>query len=914
MEKRMSEKKQLIIIDGNSLINRAYYAIQRPMITKDGTYTQGIYGFLTMLNKILTTYETDYIGVAWDRKAPTFRHEEYKEYKAGRKKMPMELAMQLPLIKEVLSAMNIKMMEIDGFEADDIIGTVAKEAESEDIETLIITGDKDELQLASKDTKVLITKKGISEFELYDENMMIEKYGFTPDQFIDFKGLMGDKSDNIPGLPGVGEKTADKLIKQFGNIENMLENTDKIENKKLREKVEDNAQLAVMSKRLATIHTEVPIDVNFEEFKYEKADYKKLVELYVKLEFNSLLKKLKVEGEFDESDIEGGISGSVQNKRPEEDIKKEIISDAATLKKVLKNLKESAPIFMKVFSNDSHISVPEVYGIALLFDDIYYYVNIGMTNDQDSGIKEILNVLIDNLVEKKLQLKGHELQRSLYAISAAGQRFDPVLGFDSSISQYLLDPVRNNYSLKTMIMEYFSEDFLDEKEFEKQNKQIDMLTDSTQIYSDYGYNWCLAVKHLEPVLTDRIKAFELEKVLEEVELPLVEPLTDMELWGFRMDKATLTDVGSGITERIDELTKEIYNISGEEFNINSPAQLGVVLFENMGLPPSKKTKTGYSTSADVLEKLKGKSPIIEKVLEYRTIAKLKSTYIDGLIPLLHTDGKVHPHFQQTVTATGRISCTEPNLQNIPIRQELGRSIRKAFIPESDDFVLVGADYSQIELRVLAHLSGDESLIRDFNDGADIHRRTASRVFGVSEDEVTDLQRSRAKAVNFGVIYGQSGFGLSEGLGITMKDAKKYIDDYFEMHEAVKQYLDLSVAEAKTNGYVTTVMGRRRDIPEINASNYMVRQAGERLAMNSPIQGSAADIMKLAMINVYKKILQGGFKSRVILQVHDELILETYKDELDIIKSLLKNEMENAYKLNVPLVADVNVGKTWFELK
>ena len=906
----MPDKKKIIVIDGNSLINRAYYAIQRPMITKDGTYTQGIYGFLTMLNKILTDNKTDYIAVAWDRKTPTFRHEEYKEYKAGRKKMPMELAMQLPLIKDVLAAMNIKMLEIDGFEADDIIGTIAKEAESEGMETLIITGDKDELQLATKVTKVLITRKGISEFDLYDEDKMIEKYGFTPDQFIDYKGLMGDKSDNIPGLPGVGEKTADKLIKQFGTVENMLEHTEEIENKKLREKVEDNAQLAVMSKRLATIHTEVPIEINFEEFKYEKADYKKLVDLYVKLEFNSLLKKLKVDGDLDDSDMEGIEDGSIRNKRPEEDITKQLISDAAGLKDAMKELKKDDSIIIKVFSDGSHISVPEVYGIALLFKDTYFYAN----TESDHNGRDMINELIDQIVHKKLRLKGHEIQKALYVLSAAGRRFDPVLGFDSSISQYLLDPVRNNYSLKTMIMEYFSEDFLDEKEFEKQNKQMDMLTDSAQVYSDYGYEWCLAVKHLESVLAEQIKSLELDNVLDKVELPLVEPLADMEVRGFKMDKNILTDVGSGIAERIEELTKEIYDISGEEFNVNSPAQLGVVLFENMGLPPSKKTKTGYSTSADVLEKLKDESPIIDKILEYRTISKLKSTYIDGLIPLQHTDGKVHAHFQQTVTATGRISCTEPNLQNIPIRQELGRSIRKAFIPESDDFVLVSADYSQIELRVLAHLSGDESLIKDFNDGADIHRRTASRVFNVPEDEVTDLQRSRAKAVNFGVIYGQSGFGLSEGLGITMKDARKYIDDYFEMHQAVKQYLDQSVAKAKASGYVTTVMGRRRNIPEINASNYMVRQAGERLAMNSPIQGSAADIMKLAMINVFERILKESLKSRVILQVHDELVIETHKDELDTIKILLKEEMENAYKLNVPLIAEVSEGNSWFELK
>ncbi len=904
----MTDKKNLIIIDGNSLINRAYYAIQRPMMTKDGTYTQGIYGFLTMLNKILTDHKADYIAVAWDRKAPTFRHEEYKEYKAGRKKMPMELAMQLPIMKDVLSAMNIKMLEIDGFEADDIIGTVAKEAESKSIETLIITGDKDELQLASKDIKVLITKKGISEFEIYDDDAMMEKYGFSPTQFIDYKGLMGDQSDNIPGLPGVGEKTADKLIKQFGSVENMLENADQIENAKLRAKVEENAQLAVMSKRLATIHTEVPIDLDFDEYKYEAPDYKRLMELYSKLEFNSFLKKLNVE-----SDIE--LEEPLSSKRPEpKDIPKNLISESSELVDAFKGIKEEDDIYLKIFSDNSHVNYPEIYGISMLHEDSYHYIH--------GSDHETINEFAQKIHDLKLLLKGHELQKSLYALNATFKRshkefydiFDPVIAFDSSISQYLLDPTRNNYSLKTMVMEYFGEDFLEEKDFEKQNSQMDMLTDNTRVYSDYGYEWCLAVKHLEPVLDEKITELKLDKVLCEVELPLVKPLVDMEVWGFRLEKETLLEVGKGISERIDILTREIYEISGEEFNINSPAQLGVVLFEKMGLPPSKKTKTGYSTSADVLEKLKEDSPIIEKILEYRTVTKLKGTYIDGLIPLIHEDGKIHAHFQQTVTATGRISCTEPNLQNIPIRQELGRSIRKAFVPETDDYVLTGADYSQIELRILADLSGDESLIKDFNDGADIHRRTASRVFNVPEDEVTDLQRSRAKAVNFGIIYGQSGFGLSEGLGITMKDARKYIDDYFEKHPAVKQYLDLSVAEGKANGYVTTVMGRRRDIPEINASNFMVRQAGERLAMNSPIQGSAADIMKLAMINVYERLRKEGFTSRVILQVHDELIIETLKSELEEVKVLLKEEMEKAYKLNVPVTAEVSTGGNWFDLK
>lgn len=886
-------EKTIVIIDGNSLINRAYYAMQRPMITKEGIYTQGIFGFLNMLNKIEKDYEPGYITVAFDLKAPTFRHLEYKEYKAGRKKMPPELAMQMPLLKEVLEAMNIKILEMEGFEADDIIGTVAREAEEQGLEPLIITGDKDELQLATEKTKIIITKRGISQFEMYDHQAMIDKYGFTPQQFIDFKGLMGDPSDNIPGIPGVGEKTAQKLILEFGSVENLIANTESISGKKLREKIEDNVQMAVMSKRLATINTHVPLEIDFSQFLLEEPDYDQLIPIYTKLEFNSFLKKL------DNTAVKEAAADAAIHV---ESIEKRVIrtpQEAA-------ELEFSDTVTLKVLGDHNHRATPEIYGIGIMLtNDKYVYISCEN--------KETLKAAVERLNDQAPGFYGHDLKEDYYMLMHYGLKTADSR-FDTAVGQYVLDPGRSNYELKALAYEYFHESIQDEKEFFDANSQVDLFTDRTDSFSEFCLLWCAASSGLVPILKERVEAEQLHQVLYEVELPLIEVLAAMEYDGVRVDRHELENLGEVITSQVKTITQEIYNLAGEEFNINSPAQLGPILFEKLGLTAGKKTKRGYSTSAETLERIIDEHPIVPLILEYRTLTKLNSTYIEGLLPLIDKDERIHAHFNQTVTATGRISCTEPNLQNIPIRQAFGRQLRKAFVPSDGEHTLVGADYSQIELRVLAHMADDPVLIQAFNNGEDIHRTTAANVLGVPLEDITIEERSRAKAVNFGVIYGMSAFGLSSELHITRKEADDYIKAYFQKHSAVKAFMDHQVHLCKEQGYVSTMLGRKRYINEISASNYMVRQVGERLAMNSPIQGSAADIIKIAMIRVYRSLRDAGLKSRLILQVHDELIIDTAKDEEEAVRKLLVDNMEQAVSMKARLMADLNQGNSWFDLK
>ncbi len=886
---------RIVIIDGNSLINRAYYAMQRPMITKEGIYTQGIYGFINMLTKIQGDYAPDYIAVAWDMKAPTFRHQEYSEYKAGRKKMPPELAMELPLMKDILTAMGITNLETPGFEADDIIGTIARIAEEDGLEPLIITGDKDALQLATDVTQVLITKKGISEFDLYDREKMIERYQLTPEQFIDLKGLMGDQSDNIPGIPGVGEKTGIKLLTQFGSVANLLANTEEIANAKLRAKVEEHAQLAAMSRRLATINKFVPLDIDLEAMKAKEPDYTALIDLYVKLEFNNFLKKLHI----DET-----VEMTAEFTDDESDYEKILLKSAADFA-LLSEVEQGSEVTLKIFSDNNHVGKPMIFSAGLLSGRKYYYVNLS-----DSGF---LNSFLEFLKEKQLRFAGHDLIHEYYSLMCSGF-YDVATAFDTAIAQYVIDPTKSNYDLKTLVFEILHYEMEDEKSFMENGGQMDLLGNSDDSYADYGLKWCIAVNRLRSVQKESLKKEALVQVYEEVELPLVEVLAAMEAEGFTVSKETLEVFGEQLTGEIEKIENQIYALAGGTFNIKSPAQLGEILFEKLELPAGKKSKGGYSTSADVLEKIRDLHPIVDLVLEYRTLTKLNSTYVEGLKPLIGSDGKIRAHFQQTVTATGRISCTEPNLQNIPIRQELGRKLRKAFVPESEAYTLVGADYSQIELRILAHLSGDENLITAFNNGDDIHRNTAARVFDLAYDEVTPLDRSRAKAVNFGVIYGMSGFGLSEELQISRKEAESYIKDYFEKHLAVKAYMDGQIESCKEKGYTETLMGRKRYIHEINSSAFMTRQLGERLAMNSPIQGSAADIIKLAMIKVYRELKERNMASKLILQVHDELIIKTAKDELEKVEELLVRNMENAMDLKVKLESDLNQGDTWYDLK
>ena len=891
-KRRFTMGKRIVIIDGNSLINRAYYAMQRPMITKEGIYTQGIYGFINMLHKLEGDYEPDCLTVAFDLKAPTFRHLEYDAYKAGRKAMPPELVMQMPLMKEVLHAMNIETLELEGFEADDIIGTVAREAEELGMEPLIITGDKDALQLATDKTKVIITKKGITDFDLFDYDKMLETYQLTPTQFIDLKGLMGDKSDNIPGIPGVGEKTAGKLLEQFGSIENMLANTDQIANAKLRAKVEENAQLAMMSKRLATINRFVPLELDFEKLKKEEPDYPKLIELYTKLEFKSFLKRLDVK------EVTAAVPETVLEVR---DVQKTVISTPEELS-VLKAMAGN-PVMLKVFGDAGHVNNPVIEGVFLASEDKAYYADWTVNG---SALIKILN-------ECSFSFMGHELKDDLYSLMYYGLK-NFTTAYDTAIAAYVLDVSRSKYDLKTMAMEQLNLTISSMDEFMADSGQLDLFARPDQKYLDYGVLTMEVVQKLMPMQKNQLAEQGLERVLYEVELPLIEVLASMEVDGVRANAQFLDDFGVELKKQISEKEQEIYQYAGTEFNINSPIQLGDVLFETLKLPAGKKTKRGYSTSADVLEKIRPLHPIVDAVLTYRNLAKLNSTYVEGMKPLICEDGRIRAHFQQNVTTTGRLSCTEPNLQNIPIRQELGRKLRKAFIAADENHTLVGADYSQIELRVLAHLSGDEVLIEAFNNGDDIHKLTASRVLGVPFDDVSLEQRSRAKAVNFGVIYGMSSFGLSEELNISRKEADEYIKEYFRKHEKVKVYMDSRIADCKACGYSETILGRKRMIPEIGASNFMVRQLGERLAMNTPIQGSAADIIKLAMIGVYRELKEHFPQSRLILQVHDELIIDCRNEDLEEVKKLLVRCMESAMNLQVKLAAELNTGYSWYDLK
>ena len=905
---------RIALIDGNSLINRAYYAMRQPMITNDGIYTHAIFGFINMLDKIRRDYEPTHMAVAFDMKAPTFRHQQYDEYKAGRKKMPPELAMQIPLLKDVLDAMNISRVEIEGFEADDIIGTLARAAESEGLQPIIVTGDKDQLQLATDITKIVYTKRGVSDFDLFDHDAFVEAYGFTPLQFIDYKGLAGDSSDNIPGIPGVGAKTATKLIQDYGSVENIIANAENIKPAGLQKKVEENAQSAMMSKKLATINVNVPIETDPGEYIIGETDYDKLVEIYKKLEFNRFLSRLKktapqsakAPSEAGETAEDGQISfDMLAAEAPAEaetkaapatpsDFKSTVIEDDATLQ----SLAITGETVLHVFGDKNHLAMPEVTGASLINQDNYYYVNIEKTPSFFQWIDKQDSKFI-----------GHDLIDSYYMLMRKGVT-SLQTGFDTAIAQYVIDSGRSNYELEALSNEYLHESLdLPEEDKKKKTKPTHEECQAA------GLKICKAILAIYRQQAEIIQQQDLENVLYNIELPLVEVMAAMEREGFRTDSAFLEEYGKVLSGKIEELAANIQMLAGEEFNINSPIQLGEILFEKLELPHGKKTKRGYSTSADVLEKIVNDHPIVPMILEYRTLSKLKSTYVDGLIPLINEDdSKIRAHFQQTVAATGRLSCTEPNLQNIPIRQELGRKLRMAFIPETDECVLVGADYSQIELRVLAHMSGDKALIQAFNNGEDIHRATAANVLGIPEDQITVEERSRAKAVNFGVIYGMSAFGLSSNLHITRKDANDYIEAYFAKHQQVKQFMDDQVKFCKDNGYVTTIMGRKRYIKEIHASQFMVRQIGERLAMNTPIQGTAADIIKIAMIKVYNALKEQNLKSKLILQIHDELIINTYPDEKETVEKLLDENMESAYKMAVELKAELNEGTNWYELK
>lgn len=873
-------EKTLIIIDGNSIVNRAFYALP-DLTNKKGLHTHAIFGFTNMLFKLIDTYKPTHISVAFDKKAPTFRHLEYKEYKAGRKKMPDELKQQLEPLKNLLDAFNINRLEIEGYEADDIIGTVSLKAEQDGYKVYIVTGDKDAIQLASKTTTTLITKKGVGEVEEYDFNKVEEKYGMTPTQFIDLKGLMGDKSDNIPGVPGIGEVTGIKLIKEFGSIENIIENIDSVKGSP-RKKIEENKELAIMSKRLATIIRDVPIDFDLEKLEFGNYDKSKLIEVFNELDFNSLIARLDSNAEE----------------------LKVIVNKLEDVKEFIKKARSSKKIILKTISRTGNILEKNIMQIYLSVDgeELFWA--------DESQIDEIKELLVD----EDLRVYGYNLKEDYIALRPYRISLSNIY-FDIAIAEYLIDSSSSNYTYDSIAMNYFGQKIKSSEELLGKGVKAKKYEDLEKEELDNTIGSIVQlVEKVAPKMEEKLVNMDMDGLFYHVEMPLVEVLGYMEYEGVMVDKDKLIELGEEFKISIDKLEKDIYNLAGEEFNINSPKQLGVILFEKLELPVIKKTKTGYSTNAEVLEHLSDKHEIIDKITEYRQIVKLKSTYVDGLINIINPiSHRIHSSFNQTITTTGRISSTDPNLQNIPVRLELGRNIRKVFIADKG-FKLVDADYSQIELRVLAHMSQDEHMIDAFNHNVDIHTKTASQVFGIDINDVTSEQRSAAKAVNFGIVYGISDFGLAKNLHIPVKEAKNYIDSYLNTYEDIKSYMDSTIEEAKEDGYVKTILNRRRYIPEIKSSNTILKNLGKRLAMNAPIQGSAADIIKIAMVNVYKKLEERDLKSKLVLQVHDELIIECIEEELEEVSKIVKDEMEHAVSMDVNLDVDLNTGDSWYETK
>lgn len=865
--------KKLLILDSNSILNRAFYGV-RYLSAKDGTPTNAIYGFLNILLKLIKEQEPDYICAAFDVKAPTFRHKQYKGYKAQRKPMPEGLAAQMPLAKDVLRAMGVTILEKEGYEADDIIGTVARLCEESEISCFIATGDKDDLQLASDKTKVIltVTKSGYNETIIYDDKAVKEKYHVTPTEFIDVKALMGDPSDNIPGVKGVGEKTAMSLIEKHHSIEYIYENIDGIGLKgAMLQKMKDGREMAFMSKELATINRNTPIEFNADECVFDGFENNgELYEILKRLELNSIIKKL---------DLSGG-----DNVKENEDIFKDFSYQVGD-----KNMISGDKVNVVIDFDGDNISSAAV-GAGN---------NAVVLNEQDD-IKELLED--DSIAKVMFDVKE--------AIVKLNGRIDiKNISDDTAIAAYLVDPAKNEYTIEKLASEYFGT-VIEKPEV----KQLSLLDDVETDRSEYLAKCAVALGVLNERIGDKIKENGQEKLYQEVELPLVTVLAHLEINGFLVDDNQLKEFADKLGEKIDALTNEIYMLAGEEFNINSPKQLGVILFEKLELKPVKKTKTGYATNADVLEKLRDKHPIVNFIMEYRQLAKLKSTYCDGLTAVVNPNThRIHSVFTQTVTVTGRLSSTEPNLQNIPTRTELGREIRKMFVAK-EGYVLVDADYSQIELRVLAHIANDETMINAFRNNEDIHAVTASQVLGIPLEDVTKEQRSSAKAVNFGIVYGIGEFSLAQDLHISVKEAKAYIESYLEKYHGVRNYMESIKEQAKKDGYVKTMLNRIRYIPELKSPNYNIRQFGERVALNTPIQGTAADIIKLAMVRVDNRLINEGLKSKLILQVHDELIVEAHKDEVDKVKQILSEEMQGAMELNVPLKVDMSTGHSWYDAK
>jgi DNA polymerase-1 len=876
--------KKFLIVDGNSLIHRAFYAL--PLLSNaQGDFTNAAYGFTTMFTKILAEEQPDYVIVCFDKGKVTFRTEQFQDYKGHRKATPPELRPQFPLVKRILAAMNVAFVELEGYEADDLIGTMVQKGEEAGFNNLVLTGDKDALQLVSDRSTVLLIRKGISDLDRYDRQAVLDRYGLEPKQIIDLKGLMGDASDNIPGVPGIGEKTALKLLHRYGTVEGIYEHLNEITSK-LGEKLRENRSLADLSKKLASIECCVPMEIDFSQYQSKLPDYDKLLAIYKELDFKSLIK-----GILDRMAAANQGTPSVLDEEREEKFSFNQISDINEIREILHEVDKSLSLAIYVTHRGDYFQ-GDVSSLSFAFSghDAYAVFEDNMGTESFCAV---LKMIFQESQLKKIVYNAKELQVML---AHKGIKIREAVS-DVMLGAYLLNPGASEYSLESLSLEYLNKALVTrENEVEDHARRAQVLL------------------QLNTVIERKIREQGMEKLYREVELPLEMVLAEMEFTGVKVDGDMLKTMSGRLEGAISEISREIYRLAGEEFNINSPKQLGGILFEKLGLPPLKKTKTGYSTNGEVLEHLAERHEIAAKIIEHRMLVKLKSTYVDGMQSLINPQtGKLHTSFNQTVTATGRLSSTEPNLQNIPIRMELGRQIRKVFVPGEKENLLLAGDYSQIELRVLAHISGDLVLQEAFRKDQDIHARTASEVFGVHMEQVDGEMRRRAKAVNFGIIYGISDYGLARELGITRKEAKKYIDSYFARYQGVAEYLRRVVAEAKNTGYVTTILNRRRYLPDIFSSNYNVRSFGERTAMNTPIQGSAADIIKVAMVNVFNLLKEKGYRSKMILQVHDELIFEVVPEEMKTLAIEIKNLMENAISLDVPLKVDLKWGKDWYQM-
>lgn len=875
--------KKLILIDGNSIAYRAFFAL--PLLNNNkGIHTNAVYGFTMMLMKILEEEKPTHILVAFDAGKTTFRHQTFSEYKGGRQKTPPELSEQFPYIRELLAAFNISHYELENFEADDIIGTISLAAENEGFAVKVISGDKDLTQLSSESTTVGITRKGITDIEEYTPVHINEKYGLTPEQIIDMKGLMGDASDNIPGVPGIGEKTAVKLLKEFDTLENLLASIERVTGKKLKEKLEEYKDQAVMSKELATIERKAPVEVELAQIEYEGSDKEKVIALFKELGFQTLLDKF------------GGNEDAPQVQELED--VNYVIPDEITA---------------DIFTDENYLYVE-------ILDDNYHYADIigfSLVNEKGTFFftqeQAINSAAFKQWAEDETKAKiVYDAKRCEVSLRRKGIHLQGVI-FDTLIAFYIIDPSENIEDLSTIAKRYEVRNIQSDESF--YGKGVKRSIPETKELAKHLVRKALVIAALKDLLLHDLEMNEQDNLFYELEMPLTLILADMEFSGVKVDTERLRSMGKEIGEKLVSIEANIYELAGERFNVNSPKQLGHILFEKLQLPALKKTKTGYSTSADVLEKLSCDHEIIEQILQYRQLGKLQSTYIEGLLKVVEPKSeKVHTIFNQALTQTGRLSSTDPNLQNIPIRLEEGRKIRQAFIPSEKDWVIFSADYSQIELRVLAHISGDEKLIEAFKEDLDIHTKTAMEVFHVNAEEVTSNMRRQAKAVNFGIVYGISDYGLSQNLGITRKEAGKFIERYLNSYPGVKVYMDDIIHLANQKGYVSTLLHRRRYIPEITSRNFNLRSFAERTAMNTPIQGTAADIIKKAMIDMAAALENQGLKTRLLLQVHDELIFEVPPNELETLKSLVPEIMENAIKLNVPLKVDYAYGPTWFDAK